>query len=277
MRLGVCSWSLRPTSPEDLVEKTRATGLAAIQLDLTPLVDGVASPRAMARLLNDHGIQVVSTMMTALGEDYTSLESIRRTGGLVPDHHWEENHSRWIRALELTREFDARLITFHAGFLPADPADRAYGTLGERIATFAEDGKVHGLRVGLETGQETARHLLAFLGRLDAPNLGVNFDPANMILYGMGDPGEAFRLLAPKTFQLHVKDALPPRRPGEWGMEVPVGDGGVDWEEVFEVALRLTDPPDLLIEREAGEHRVRDIIRARDFVRARVDLEGGGA
>jgi len=276
-RLGVCSWSLQPTSPEDLVDKVRATGLTAIQLDLTPLVDGVFDPPATLAALDGAGIAIVSTMMTTLGEDYSSLESIRRTGGLVPDDHWNENHSRWLQALDFTQASGASLITFHAGFLPSDPADASYRTLGERIATFAEDAQVRGLRVGLETGQEEAAHLLEFLSHLDAPNLGINFDPANMILYGMGKPGPALRILLARTLQMHIKDALPSRQPGAWGEEVPVGEGAVDWDEILELLRRLPRCFDLLIEREAGGERIRDIIRARDFVRTKGFPIGTGA
>jgi len=256
------------------VDKVAETGLSVLQLDLTPFIDGAMELPTMLSVLEAAGITVVSTMMTTLGEDYSSLESIRRTGGLVPDCHWDENHSRWIRALELTMSFGASLITFHGGFLPSDPDDSAYRTLGERIATFAEDAQVRGLRVGLETGQEKATHLLEFLGRLDAPNLGINFDPANMILYGMGEPGHAFRILSEKTLQMHVKDALPSAEPGIWGEEVRVGDGAVDWDEVFEIWRRCRRPCDLLIEREAGDDRIRDIVHARDFVRKRRPANG---
>jgi sugar phosphate isomerase/epimerase len=96
----------------------------------------------------------------------------------------------------------------------------------------------------------------------------VNFDPANMILYGMGDPVEAIRLLARHVRQVHVKDALPAPRPGVWGCEMPVGRGAVDWEAFLAAALGISPPIALVIEREAGEDRLRDIGSARDLVSA---------
>ena len=86
---------------------------------------------------------------------------------------------------------------------------------------------------------------------LDHPAAGVNFDPANMILYGMGDPVAALRALEPHVRQVHVKDALPSATPGEWGSEVRAGTGRVDWPAFFAIARELGVA--FLIEREAGE------------------------
>jgi sugar phosphate isomerase/epimerase len=94
-----------------------------------------------------------------------------------------------------------------------------------------------GLDLGLETGQETAEALSEFLETLERPNVGVNFDPANMILYDKGDPIEALRTLGPWLKQCHIKDANRTRKTGTWGDEVAVGSGEVDWPSFFR-ALR---------------------------------------
>ena len=83
----------------------------------------------------------------------------------------------------------------------------------EGIDSFTDAG----LRIAFETGQETAATLLEALDELARPEVGVNFDPANMILYGMGDPVAAARALASKIAQVHIKDAIPAPRPGDWG------------------------------------------------------------
>ena len=105
------------------------------------------------------------------------------------------------------------------------------------------------------------------LAELDRPDhAGVNFDPANMILYGMGDPVEALRALLPHVLQVHVKDATPTAEPGTWGAEVPAGTGAVDWPAFFAVLSGAGRPIDLMIEREAGGTRVADIATARELV-----------
>jgi L-ribulose-5-phosphate 3-epimerase len=119
---------------------------------------------------------------------------------------------------------------------------------------------------GLETGPETAPALAALLQNLRRPNVGVNFDPANMILYHQGDPIEALRVLAPWMRQVHIKDATRTKVAGTWGEEAVVGSGAVDWRAFFATLQQLNFEGNLVIEREAGRQRVPDIISARAVV-----------
>ena len=135
--------------------------------------------------------------------------------------------------------------------------------LRQLTAVFAE----HGVRVAFETGQETADTLMMAFADLVLPDAGVNFDPANLVLYGMGDPVAALRQLLPLVRQVHIKDALPTATAGEWGSEVPVGTGRVDWP-AFCALLRSRPDLDLVIEREAGTQRVADIRTAREVITA---------
>jgi len=97
------------------------------------------------------------------------------------------------------------------------------------------------------------------------PNVGVNFDPANMILYDKGDPIEALKVLAPYLKQCHIKDANRTKETGTWGEEVTAGTGQVDWDGFFKTLAALGYQGDFAIEREAGDQRVVDIIAAKNF------------
>jgi sugar phosphate isomerase/epimerase len=266
-RLAVCSWSLQPESADDLFAKLDATGLARTQIALDPIRENAEGrwsdfrSRAEAR-----GVTCVSGMFVTVGEDYSTLESIRRTGGVVPDETWEENW-RHIRAnAELAAALGLPFVSFHAGFLPHDSADPAFAKLKERITRIAEVFAARDITLGFETGQETAGTLAAFLEQLNAPNVGVNFDPANMLLYDKGDPVAALRTLAPWLKQVHLKDAVRTRTPGTWGEEVVVGTGEVDWPAFFAVLDELGYSGNLCLEREAGDQRVADLKAGREFI-----------
>jgi sugar phosphate isomerase/epimerase len=168
-------------------------------------------------------------MMSMAGEDYSSLDSIRRTGGVRPAQHWQANLAAAHENAQLARRLGAGLVTFHAGFLPHDRKDPERAVLLERLRALVDVFAAAGIEVGFETGQESAETLGDVLADLQRPRAGVNFDPANMILYDMGDPLAAVRALAPRVKQIHVKDALRTRTPGAWGEEVRVGTGEVDW------------------------------------------------
>ena len=262
-RLGVCSWSLRPTGPEDLVAKIQATGLAHCQLALEPIRSGRWDEMETTAALRRAGITVVSGMMEMEGEDYATLDSIRATGGVRPDATWPGNLAKAAPTAALAQRLGLRLVSFHAGFLPhaagAAERDTMLGRLRQLAAAFAPAG----VQLALETGQEDAQTLLGVLAELAGTGIGVNFDPANMILYGMGDPVAALAALAPHVRQAHVKDALPAARAGTWGSEVPVGTGAVPWPEFLR---RIPRGIDLLIEREAGTERIADVRKARQVV-----------
>jgi len=262
-RLAACSWSLRPATPAELLGAAECTGVARLQLALDPLRENPSVWGGVAELARARGVTVVSGMFGTVGEDYSTLDTIRRTGGVVPDATWEANWRNIQAVAEIAARLGLKLVTFHAGFLPHEETDPAFAKLLARIDQVAALFAGHGIDLGFETGQETADTLAAFLRRLDRRSVGVNFDPANMLLYDKGDPIEALRTLGPWLKQCHIKDARRTRVPGTWGEEVPVGTGEVDWPAFLRTLDALGYRGDLCIEREAGEQRAADIRTAR--------------
>lgn len=265
-RLAVCSWSLQPTSQQDLVAKLEATGVRRVQLALDPLRESPANWGLTQKLFESAGISLVSGMFGCVGEDYATLDTIRVTGGIAPDATWPQNWQNIQATVALAQSLGLKLVTFHAGFLPHDEQDPNFAKLKTRLNEVAELFSAHGIALGLETGQETALALRAFLQKLDSANLGVNFDPANMLLYDKGDPIEALRTLGPWIRQVHIKDARRTKVRGTWGEEVVAGTGEVDWRAFFATLQQVGFQGDLCIEREAGSQRVADIGAARAMV-----------
>ncbi|MCC6284056.1 MAG: sugar phosphate isomerase/epimerase [Phycisphaerales bacterium] len=260
--LGVCSWSMHAKDPSELADMVRAVGVRRVQIALDPIRSGAWTESDTCDALRRAGIGLASGMVGFEGEDYSTLESIRRTGGVRLDGNWERNLEACAESAMLARRLGLTLVTFHAGFLPHEAGDpeRALmlGRLREASACFLRLG----IRVAFETGQESASTLLGCLADMAPTWVGVNFDPANMILYGMGNPGEALRALGPRVLQAHVKDAVPAASPGTWGTEVAVGDGAVDWTAFVRTIDDLPGRIGLMIEREAGVSRVEDMARA---------------
>lgn len=270
-QVGVCSWSLQATGPEDLAAKVNALGVKRVQLGLTPHRDDPGAWDGVETVLGASGIRIVSGMYSTIGEDYTSPATIRRTGGIVPDEHWEENLELARATVAKAQALGLPYIMAHAGFLPHDPNDPAYDKLAGRVATLANLFGEAGAGLLMETGQESADGLLAFLDemkRRGANNVAVNFDPANMILYDMDDPIEALSKLAPHVRQVHVKDARRTKVKGEWGEEVVVGEGEVDWDAFVRILAETGFDGSYIFEREAGDNRVDDIRRGMDALAA---------
>ncbi len=269
-RLAVCSWSLQPANPQQLIQQMKEIGLSRLQLALDPLRENPAVWGDFANRARDAGMTVVSGMFGCVGEDYTTMESIRRTGGIVPDATWDQNWANIQVTVQLCRQLNLKLVGFHAGFLPHDPKDPDHEKLLHRLQKVADVFANNGIDLALETGQETAETLRRFLLELDRKNVGVNFDPANMILYDKGNPIDALRTLSPWLKQCHIKDARKTKVPGTWGDEVVLGTGEVPWREFFQVLEERKFTGFCCIEREAGTQRVQDIRAARQLIESLV-------
>jgi sugar phosphate isomerase/epimerase len=265
-RIAVCSWSLQPNDPQDLLSKLQQTGINRVQLALDPLRNQPKIWGETPALLARHGISIVSGMFGCVGEDYSTLESIRRTGGVAPDETWEQNWKNIQSTAALTQQMGLKLVTFHAGFLPHEETDPSFVKLLRRINETAEIFSRAGITLAFETGQESAPVLLQVLSLVKFQNIGVNFDPANMLLYDKGDPVESLRALGRWVRQVHIKDATRTKVPGEWGEEVPAGTGEVNWPAFFSVLKELKYDGNLVIEREAGSQRIQDIQAARKLL-----------
>jgi sugar phosphate isomerase/epimerase len=264
--LAVCSWSLIPTDPYDLIAKLKFTGINRVQLALDPLRELPAIWGDVGDLLNNAGITIVSGMFSCVGEDYSSLDSIRLSGGIVPDATWDKNLENIRATLAIAVELKLNRVSFHAGFVSHDSTDPNFTKMLKRLATVAEIFASEEIAVGLETGQETATELKKLLETLQFPNLFVNFDPANMLLYGKGNPIEAMSLLKPWIGQVHIKDAIQSQIVGEWGEEVVVGSGDVDWQTFFSILTESNFSGEFVIEREVGDQRVIDVGHAREVI-----------
>ncbi len=271
LNLGVCSWSFR--LPLDRVaEQMKLLGLKRVHLALQPFLAGAqggesrhggaegadALDKVKARLASGEW-ELSATMIGFPQEDYSTLETIRKTGGVLPDDAWEGNKKIVEAGAKLSAELGCKLLTLHAGFLDHTDA-AALKKYTERVKFIVDTCGAAGVDVAFETGQETAADLAKFLETV--PGVGVNLDPANMILYAKGNPVEAVKTLAPWIRHVHVKDAVQTKTPGEWGVEVPWGEGEVNAPAFLAALEQAGYKGCFAIEREGGDDRVGDIAKA---------------
>lgn len=258
--IGVCSWSLQPKDSAELIQRVRELGLDLVQLALGPLLS-LDDKRKHAELghLRAAGIRFTGGMIAFPGEDYSSIDAIRRTGGYVPDDQWALRKGLSEKAALLGTELGLKAITTHVGFIPHQGRP-GYDRMLGRVREIARGFGGRGIELGMETGQEPAAELLEFLNDLDMPNTFINFDPANMILYGAGDPIDAVRALGGHIRHVHIKDAAASTNPGvDWGEEVPFGTGQVGPRRFLAALDDIGYRGPLAIEREAGGQRMADV------------------
>lgn len=267
--VGVCSWSLRPKDMADLVRQLDLLGLDHVQLALGPLLDMSADERAAElKVLADADIAITAGMIGFAGENYTTISSIRLTGGIIPNDQWPTRRARAIAAAQLAAEMGLEMLSAHAGFIPPS-RDPNYTVIVERMGELAAELAKLNITLLMETGQERDNELLQFLNDLNARNVAVNFDPANMLLYGVGDPVEAIGILGRHIRHVHIKDAITSEQPGiVWGEEVPFGKGKVEVHAFLRALADIGYTGPLMIEREAGDNRLEDIRTAIETLQA---------
>ncbi len=268
--IGVCSWSLRPTGLADLLQKLHALDLDHVQISLAPLFNMEPGARQdEIKRLRDEGITITSGQISFPGEDYTTIQTIRNTGGVVPSSLWEQRRETAKRAAELAAELGLPGISLHAGFIPQSN-DPKYNAILARICEIADPVADAGVNILLETGQETPSELLQFLNDIRATNVGCNYDPANVILYGVGDPIDSVQTLGRHIRHVHVKDAEQSDTPGtHWGRETRLGRGQVPLGQLIEALDEVGYTGPLVIENEFDE----DLEGIREAISALQELE----
>jgi sugar phosphate isomerase/epimerase len=270
LALGVCSWSLQVGSIAELRRLLDRLGVDVAQIACgDPHHASWAEGDAMPAAARASGLSFTGAMLGFPGEDYSTPQSIKATGGFGDPATRADRLDRLRWALDRTIELGLSDLMLHAGFLPeADDPDRH--AMLDTLSIAARLASEKGVTLAFETGQETAELLRRTLDELRAPNLKVNFDPANMLLYDMGDPIRAVEILGPDIRSVHVKDARRPTIPGRWGEEVPLGQGEVDIPGFLQALGRVGYTGPLVVEREVGGQagRLRDVAHGLAFLRA---------
>jgi sugar phosphate isomerase/epimerase len=159
---------------------------------------------------------------------------------------------------DFARLLGCQVVALHLGFVPHDTKDPLYAQTIAVARDVCDHCRANGQSVHLETGQETAEALLAFIGDVGRDNLFVNFDPANMILYGTGEPIVALKKIGRYVRSVHCKDGKWAKNPGqEWGQEVPLGQGDVGMENYLRTLAEVGYTGPLTIEREIPQDPAR--------------------
>jgi len=269
LAIGVCSWSLQVHSIPELERLMDHLALDVVQIACgdphhAAWEEGDRLPEAA----RSAGFRMTGAMLGFPGEDYTTPQTIQKTGGFGNPATRPERLERFQWALDRTLALGLTDLMLHAGFIP-EPRDPDRKPFLDTLAKVSDLAKSKGVTIAFETGQESADLLRLTLNELKCPNLKVNFDPANMLLYDKGDPLRAVEILGPDIRSVHVKDANRPTVSGNWGEEVPLGQGQVNIRQFVKILQKVGYRGTLCIEREVGkqEHRVVDIAHGIRFLK----------
>ncbi len=214
--------------------------------------------REFARQLADRGITVTCVFGGFDDESYADIPTVKQTVGLVPLATRQTRLAELKEIADFARLLEVDVLGLHVGFVPHESGDAEYAGVIAATREICDHCAGNGQTLHLETGQEPADVLLGFLKDVGRDNLFINFDPANMILYGVGEPLPALRQLGSFVRSVHCKDATWSDQPGvTWGREVPLGEGDVDMRAYLHTLDELGYTGPLTIEREIPQDPAR--------------------
>ncbi len=204
------------------------------------------------------GIEVTVVFAGFSGESYADIPTVEASVGLVPLETRAARFAELKQIADFARHLEVKPVGVHLGFVPHDEASSGYKEMVALTQELCDYLAPHDQMLHLETGQEPADVLDAFLVAVARPNIGINFDPANMILYGIGEPLPALKQLGRWVRSIHCKDAKWSDQPGvTWGVETPLGEGDVDFAKFLCVLDEIGYRGPLTIEREIPQEPAR--------------------
>ena len=265
LQVGVMFWTGGElgvqASPAEIARMVTGLGVGCGQLGIhgdAALSNETA--RDWKAAVDAEGLEVATVFAAYSGESYADIPTVQETVGFIPRAIRDEREARTYECSDFARRMGVRGLATHIGFVPEDSSDPDYIAVREMVRRVCDHCLENGQTFALETGQEPAATLKEFIADVDRDNLGVNFDPANMILYGSGEPLEALELVRDHVMTVHCKDAKWPGETGEWGTETPLGQGDVGMDRFVEKLKEIGYSGPLTIEREiVGEAQQADI------------------
>ena len=241
------------------LEVARDLGVHTVHLH-TPHAESRTPERAaeFKKRLADLDITITCVFAGFEGESYADIPTVQRTVGLMPLETRAARTAELKVIADFARELGVDVVGIHLGFVPHDKSDPDYQKMLDLTRGICDHCQGNGQALHLETGQEPVDVLVEFLNDVERDNIFVNFDPANMILYGAGEPIPALEQLGSWVHSIHCKDATWSDKPGEtWGRETPLGEGDVDFEAFVKALKKIGYTGPLTIEREIPQEPER--------------------
>lgn len=251
--------------PAQALAKVHELGIPSAQIYVEEFFPSLAGKLRAA--LDSFQIEATSVVVGGPGREVWDFYGGPQTIGLVPRATRDVRAAHIRKASDFAKECGIAAVQTHCGFLPEDPNEAAYKETVAVLRVLANYCRANGQNFRYETGQETPITLVRTIQDVAADNQGVNFDLANLILYGKTNPVDAIEILAPYIQGIHAKDGLWPTNPKELGQEVPIGKGKVDFPRIIARLKELQYGGAVTIEREiSGAQQMEDVRAAKIFL-----------
>jgi len=248
------------SDPEAAIRKVHSFGIPTCQVGVSAFDKEM--PARLRAALDQYKIEATSLVAGGPGPEIYDFYKGPLTIGFVPPEYRAKRIARIKQTSDFAKQCGVPAVQTHCGFIPENPNDPLYAEAVEALRTVAAYCKQNGQNFRCETGQETPITLFRAIKDAGLDNIGVNFDAANLILYGKANPVDALDILGPLVQGVHAKDGLYPTGPRELGREVPIGEGKVNFPAFIKRLKEVGYRGPLTIEREISGAKQAEDIRA---------------
>jgi len=251
--------------PDAALAKVKDLSLPTAQIFIDEFEPGLVE--RLRQALDKNGIEPTALVVGGPGKEVWDFYQGPLTIGLVPRETRAARIAHIKKASDFAKLCGITAVQTHCGFIPENPNDPVYKETVAAIREVASYCKHNGQNLRYETGQETPITLVRTMQDVGTDNQGVNFDLANLILYGKANPVDAIELLGPYVQGIHAKDGLWPTNPKTLGEEVPIGKGKVDFPRIIARLKELNYRGAVTIEREiSGPQQMEDVRAAKTYL-----------
>ena len=251
--------------PVAAIAKVRDLGLPTCQVFVSDFEPKGAPPLRQA--LDQNKTEATSFVVGGPGREVWDFYDGPLTIGLVPRETRIARIAHLKKASDFAKQCGIPAVQTHCGFIPENPNDPLYKETVAAMREVADYCKRNGQNFRYETGQETPITLVRAIRDVGLDNQSVNFDLANLILYGKANPVDAIETLAPYIQGIHAKDGLWPTNPRQLGEEVPIGKGKVNFPRIIARLKELKYGGAVTIEREvSGPQQMEDVRAAKTYL-----------
>lgn len=240
--------------PQRMIQAVKSLGVRCGHLGFTGAIkfDGLAD--VYRKVLAEEDFTVTAVFAAYDGESYADIPTVQKTVGFMPPATRKAREERTYEVIDMAAAIGVPIFACHIGFVPDDQTNPDYIAVRDMVRRVCDYCARLNMTFALETGQEPAHSLLHFLEDTDRANLKLNFDPANLILYGTSEPISTLKLVGKHVVSCHCKDGKYPdkSKPGSLGTEMPIGQGMVGMVDFIDTLKEIGYTGPLTIEREVS-------------------------
>lgn len=274
MKIGVLIELFKETDIDEKFRELREMGLDSCQLVCwdRELLNSQETAEAVNQAVEKYRVHITAFWCGWEGRKVWDFYEGQLTLGLVPPEYRDARLKMLMEGSDFAKKLHVEDFVTHVGYMPENPYDKEYQGILTACKAIVEKCRENGQNFLFETGQETPVTLKRAIQDIERDlgkgGIGINLDPANLIMYGKANPVDALEVFGEYVRGVHGKDGLYPTDGHVLGKEVPLGEGKVNYP-AFVAKLKETGyQGDITIEREiSGEEQKRDILRAAELLK----------